>query len=170
MHPVVQHIPSLRRYARGLNGGNVADADDLVQDTLERAYSKWHLYKPEFELRPWLFSIMHNLFINQIRLLKNALPTIPIEDASDIGVRADQEAKVYGAEILRAVAQLPCDSRAVLLLVTVEAFSYAAAAKILDIPIGTVMSRLARARAQLRAITETPTSSLHVPREMRLVR
>ena len=168
-HPVIAHIPSLRRYARGLTGGNVADADDLVQDTLERAYAKWHLYQPLWALRPWLFSIMHNLFINQISVRKQTVTTVSLDEASELGVAATQETRVHGAEILAALTQLPPDSRAVLLLVTVEEFTYAATAQILDIPVGTVMSRLARARAQLRALTETPTPK-RAPREIRLVR
>jgi RNA polymerase sigma-70 factor (ECF subfamily) len=69
-HPIIEHIPSLRRYARALTGGSVDDADDLVQDTLERAYAKWHLWRVGWELRPWLFSIMHNIFVNQVTQLR----------------------------------------------------------------------------------------------------
>lgn len=168
-HPVVEQIPSLRRYARGLTGGNAADADDLVQDTLERAYAKWRLYKAGFELRPWLFSIMHNVFVNQERLLKNAVSTIPIDETLDIGVAATQESHMQGREILTMVGCLLPELREVLVLVSVEELSYAEAAKILDIPVGTVMSRLSRARVQLRALTGHHPK-FNAQREIRLVR
>lgn len=168
-HPVIEQIPSLRRYARGLTGGNAADADDLVQDTLERAYAKWNLLKVGFELRPWLFSIMHNVFVNQARLLKNSAPTILIDETFDVGVAATQESHVQTREILTAVGRLPPDLREVLVLVSVEDFSYAGAAQILGIPVGTVMSRLSRARVQLRALTGHPPK-FNSQREIRLVR
>ena len=149
-HPIIEHIPSLRRYARALTGGRPDDADDLVQDTLERAYAKWHLWRIGSNLRPWLFSIMHNVFINQISLLKHQVPHTSLDDAAEIAIPATQSDRLEGLDVVAAVQKLPHELRTVLLLVTLEDFSYAQTAKTLDIPIGTVMSRLARARQQLR--------------------
>ena len=153
-HPIIEHIPSLRRYARALMGGRRDDADDLVQDTLERAYTKWHLWTMGAKLRPWLFSIMHNLFVNQIVLLKNRVGPVSLDDVPDIGVFPNLGGRLEALDIVHAVARLPENIRAVLLLVTLEEFSYAETAKILDIPIGTVMSRLARGRQQLRDMVQ----------------
>lgn len=167
-HLIIEQIPGLRRYARALTGGKKENADDLVQDTLERAYAKWHLFRLGTDLRPWLFSIMHNVFVNEMRLLKNRIATAPIEDER-IGVQAaGQIDHVLVRETLAAVGRLPPDLREVLVLVTVETFSYAETAKILGIPLGTVMSRLARARAQLRMLTGEPVRSETRP-TMRLV-
>ncbi|WP_124950951.1 RNA polymerase sigma factor [Sulfuriferula thiophila] len=162
-HPIIEHIPSLRRYARALLGGRAEDADDLVQDTLERAYAKWHLWNVGAKLRPWLFSIMHNLFINQVVLLKNRAAHVSLDDAMELSVIANPGARLEAMELVHAVSRLPESSRTVLLLVTLEDFSYADTAKILDIPIGTVMSRLARARQQLRnMLSDTPQVELKV--------
>lgn len=151
-HPIIEHIPSLRRYARALAGGRPEDADDLVQDTLERAYAKWHLWKMGATLRPWLFSIMHNLYMNQMALLKTCVNHASLDEVPDIGVAANVDRRLEALDIVMAVSCLPANLREVLLLVTVEDFSYAATAQILDIPIGTVMSRLARARQKLREL------------------
>ena len=162
-HPIIEHIPGLRRYARALTGGKKENADDLVQDTLERAYVKWHLFKLGTDLRPWLFSIMHNVFINEMRLLKHRMAMSSIDDATvnalAISTPASQENYVQARETLAAVGQLAPELREVLVLVSVEEFSYAEAAKILDIPMGTVMSRLFRARTQLRILTGEPSLS-----------
>ena len=155
-HPLIEQIPGLRRYARALTGGKKENADDLVQDTLERAYVKWHLFKLGTDLRPWLFSIMHNVFIDEIRLLKSRVTLNSLDDALMTQVPASQESHVQVRQTLSAVGLLPTDLREVLVLVSVEEFSYAQTAKILNIPLGTVMSRLSRARTQLRALTDTP--------------
>lgn len=153
-HLIIEQIPGLRRYARALTGGQKENADDLVQDTLERAYLKWHLFRLGSDLRPWLFSIMHNVFVNEMRLVKNRIQMAAIEH-EDIGAQAATQADhVLVRETLAAVGRLMPELREVLVLVTVETFSYAETAKILNIPIGTVMSRLARARAQLRALMD----------------
>ncbi len=155
-HPLIEQIPGLRRYARALTGGKKENADDLVQDTLERAYVKWHLFKLGTDLRPWLFSIMHNVFIDEIRLLKYRVTIDSLDDDVMMRVPASQERHVQVRQTLTAVGQLPTELREVLVLVTVEEFSYAQTAKILNIPLGTVMSRLSRARRQLRALTDAP--------------
>ena len=158
-HSIVEQIPSLRRYARTLTGGNPENADDLVQDTLERAYSKWNLFRVGAKLRPWLFSIMHNVFINEIRRPGSRLTTESMDEMLEIGMPAPQENHVRVCEVLTAVGRLAPELREVLVLVSVEEFSYAEVAKILDIPTGTVMSRLFRARAQLRVLTGEPARS-----------
>lgn len=154
-HPIVEQIPSLRRYARALTGGNIDDADDLVQDALERAYAKWHLWKVGTDLRPWLFSVMHNVYVNQISLAKNRVKHLELDEALEVGVPATQEQRLEARDVVHAVGRLAPELREVLLLVALEDFSYAQAAKILDIPIGTVMSRLSRARARVRDLTGT---------------
>lgn len=108
-HHVVEQIPSLRRYARALTGGNAADADDLVQDTLERAYVKWSLFRRGSRLRPWLFSIMHNLFINDLRRPERRVVLGSMDEALAIDTPARQEQLVLVAEVLAAVARLPVE-------------------------------------------------------------
>jgi RNA polymerase sigma-70 factor (ECF subfamily) len=143
-------IPALRRYARALVR-NAAAADDLVQDCLERAVSRWH-QRREPDARAWLFTILHNLAIGQFRRSSARAKHIAIEEAnaSEFGQDAVQEQKLMLKEALNKLAKLPEDQRAVLLLVAVEDLSYADAAKVLNIPIGSVMSRLSRARERLR--------------------
>ena len=159
-HPIIEQIPGLRRYARALTGGKKENADDLVQDTLERAYVKWHLFKLGTDLRPWLFSIMHNVFVNEMRLLKHRMTLSEIDDDTMIFAPASQEHHVQVRETLTAMGRLAPELREVLVLVSVESFTYAETAKILDIPLGTVMSRLFRARTQLRILTgEAPRTA-----------
>jgi RNA polymerase sigma factor (sigma-70 family) len=143
-------IPALRRYARALVR-NHATADDLVQDCLERAVSRWH-QRREGDPRPWLFTILHNLAVNQFRQAKTRGRHVMIEETSesDLGEEAAQERKLMYQDVLNKLARLPEDQRAVLLLIAVEDLSYADAAKVLNIPVGTVMSRLSRARERLQ--------------------
>ncbi len=158
---VVEQLPGLRRYARVLTGDAWA-ADDLVQDTLERACSKWLLWRTGSDLRAWLFTLMHNLYLNQRR----SLPTLAPLDIEDL-----QEQLPGGGgpsddalDLERCLLRLPADQRAVLLLVAMEDMSYEDTARILDIPIGTVMSRLSRARTRLRALMEhTPAPAAVSP-------
>ncbi len=154
-HPIVEHIPSLRRYARALMG-NRADADDLVQDTLERAYTKWHLWRRGSGVRPWLFAIMHNVFENQRKLARNRFRATPLDDVPEPVVRGAQEAASEARDVAAALEKLPDAQRQILLLVALEEFSYSEGARILDVPVGTVMSRLAAARARLRELTTDP--------------
>jgi RNA polymerase sigma factor (sigma-70 family) len=159
---IIVHIPRLRRYARLLTG-DAHRADDLVQDTLERACVKWQLWQPRvvvvgaaqteptLQLRAWLFTVMHNLFINQLRGRHSGRDNVQLDDVElesagrDPGLQMDLE---------RSLAQLPEDQREVLLLVALEDFSYAEAAILIDVPIGTVMSRLSRARKRLSDLME----------------
>jgi RNA polymerase sigma factor (sigma-70 family) len=143
-------IPALRRYARSLLR-NPTSADDLVQDCLERAVSHWH-QRREGNTRSWLFTILHNLAVNQFRqsAARGRHVTIDETNEDDFGQDAVQEQKLMYRDVLNKLAKLPEDQRAVLLLVAVEDLSYAEAAKVLNIPIGTVMSRLSRARERLQ--------------------
>jgi RNA polymerase sigma-70 factor (ECF subfamily) len=151
-------IPALRRYARALLR-NPDAADDLVQDCLERAVSHWH-QRRESDPRPWLFTILHNLAVNQFRQVKKRGPHVTIEETSEsnFGEDAVQERKLMYQDVLNKLAKLPEDQRAVLLLVAVEDLSYADAAKVLNIPVGTVMSRLSRARERLQQEIEGTAS------------
>ncbi|HTD03801.1 RNA polymerase sigma factor [Undibacterium sp.] len=149
---LVACIPRLRRYARALVSDH-ALADDLVQDTLERAWNKLALWRSGSDMRAWLFGIMHNLHVNQIR--RPALATVALEgDAFDLPVRASQGDQLEVRDLHSALQLLPGDQRAVLLLVALEQMSYEEVASTLDIPLGTVMSRLARGREKLRAQME----------------
>jgi len=144
-------IPRLRRYARALTGDRTA-ADDLVQDTLERAWIKLHLWRSGSDLRAWLFTIMHNVHVNQVRS-RSASATLPLDDElPDAPVRATQADMLEVRDIDAALQQLSVDQRQVLLLVAVERMSYEETARTLGIPIGTVMSRLARGRDRLRML------------------
>ena len=149
---LVEQLPGLRRYARALTGDAWA-ADDLVQDTLERACAKWQLWVAGTDLRAWLFTLMHNLYLNQRRAAKVALNSVSIDD-----VEAELHAPAPGSDdpldLARCLKRLPADQRAVLLLVTLEDMSYEEAAKVLAIPLGTVMSRLSRARSRLRELMD----------------
>ena len=146
---LVDLIPRLRRYARALVSDR-ASADDLVQDTLERAWAKLHLYRRGTDLRAWLFTVMHNVHVNKVR---SARATDPLDDEMpELAQRAAQGDSLVVRDLDRAIARLPDEQRAVLLLVTLEEMSYDEVARALGIPIGTVMSRLSRAREKLRGM------------------
>ena len=165
---LVEHIPSLRRYARALTG-NAWAADDLVQDTLERACSKWRLWVAGSDLRAWLFTVMHNIFASQLRRTPPPHSVVPLEDAAqELHSAADPGRDPgMGLDLQRCLMQLPEEQRAVLLLVTLEDLSYAEVAKVLGIPAGTVMSRLSRARVRLHELMDG-ASAPHRPGLRRL--
>lgn len=146
---ILAEIPRLRRYARAMLGDRAA-ADDLVQDTLERAWSRLHQWRAGSDMRAWLFGIMHNLRVDQLR--RPRLATHSIEDDCDMPTRATQSDGLELSELDSALNQLPDEQREVLLLVALEELSYADIAATLGIPIGTVMSRLSRGRERLRLI------------------
>jgi RNA polymerase sigma-70 factor (ECF subfamily) len=153
----LEHIPALRRYARLLTG-DPARADDLVQDTLERACIKWSLWQPGSALRSWLLSMMHNLHANQRRDWRHDDGHAALEDVPELA----HEPMANAAErmdLQRALVALPPPMREVLLLVTVEEYTYSEAAVILDVPVGTVMSRLHRARERLRELMTHPAQA-----------
>lgn len=148
-HDIVDEIPRLRRYARALTG-DVVRADDLVQDTLERALGKWSLWRPG-NLRAWLFSIMHNLYVNQVR--SPLLIDYPGDEAlPDLTTRATQSDALELRDFARSLLRVPEEQREVMLLVVLEDMSYEDTAKVLGVPVGTVMSRLSRGRERLRAL------------------
>ncbi|MDB5872504.1 MAG: subfamily polymerase sigma-24 subunit [Ramlibacter sp.] len=158
---IVDQLPGLRRYARALTGDPWA-ADDLVQDTLERACAKWQLWTAGSDLRAWLFTLMHNLFLNQRRAAKVALNSVSIDDVA-AELHAPPSNSDDPMDISRCLQRLPADQRAVLLLVAMEDMSYQDAAKVLGIPLGTVMSRLSRARSRLRELMEGEPSTTARP-------
>jgi RNA polymerase sigma-70 factor (ECF subfamily) len=153
---LVQSLPRLRRYARLLTG-DVTRADDLVQDTVERALSRQSQWRAGSDLRAWLFSIMHNVYISELRRPGTRLESA-FEDGQSEAVAASQwgpEARAeLSIDLQRVLLLLPDEQRAVLLLVSVEELRYEDAAQVLCIPVGTVMSRLARARSRLRELWE----------------
>ena len=146
---IVELIPRLRRYARALAGDRGA-ADDLVQDTLERAWVKFHLYRDGTDLRAWLFTVMHNVHVNRVRAARVADPLD--DEAPEMAQRGTQGDALVLRDLDRAIVRLPDEQREVLLLVALEDMSYDEVARVLGIPIGTVMSRLSRAREKLRAM------------------
>lgn len=154
-------IPRLRRYARVLLKDNAA-ADDLVQDALERAISRWHQRRADGDARTWLFTILHNLAMNRLRQTSRRGLHLAVEDAdpSAMARPPEQEAVVHHRQVLEALDRLPEDQRAALVLVSIEDLSYAEAATALGVPIGTVMSRLSRARARLREDLTGPGPSV----------
>jgi RNA polymerase sigma-70 factor (ECF subfamily) len=150
---VTHHIPRLRRYARALTGDRSA-ADDLVQDTLERALSRFHLWRQGSDLRAWLFTIMHNIYVNQTRSrMRHPHETLDEPSAEALQAREPDWSELR--DIDDALSRLPAEQRAVLLLVGLEQFTYEEAAQVLEVPIGTVMSRLSRGRDRLRLILDS---------------
>ena len=160
---IEEHLPGLRRYARVLTG-NAWEADDLVQDTLERACRKWLLWRSGSDLRAWLFTLMHNLYLNQRR----TLAPVQWQDIDTVADRlqAPGDAHDTALDLERCLQQLPAEQRAVLLLVTLEDMDYAEVARVLQVPVGTVMSRLSRARARLKELMDITPAPPRVPSEM----
>ena len=148
-------VPALRRYARALTRS--ADlADDLVQDCLERAIARRGLFRPTGPLRAWLFTILLNLHRNALRASHRHGELVDIDSVAEPSIPAPQPGHIALAELARAIDTLPMEQKHALLLVTLEGFAYQEAADILDIPLGTLMSRLGRARAALRVLTGNP--------------
>lgn len=161
---ILTELPRLRRYARALVGDRAA-ADDLVQDTLERAWTRIAQWRAGSDLRAWLFSIMHNLRVDQLR--RPGLAIRAIDDADfAVPTRATQSDGLEVIDLETALARLPEEQRAVLLLVALEDLRYEDIAATLAIPVGTVMSRLSRGRERLRLILEDrpPSATLRVVR------
>lgn len=161
MQRIEAEIPALRRYALVLSRDAQA-ADDLVQDCLERALSRLHLWRRTGNLRAWLFTILHNLHANHLRALSRQPSLLPLEQAQHAAAAdTDPYQQIELAETLTALWQLSSDQRETLLLVVVEEMSYRQAAAVLGVPIGTVMSRLARGRERMRELTgNTPARHL----------
>jgi RNA polymerase sigma-70 factor (ECF subfamily) len=134
-----------------------SESDDLVQDCLERAIRHWHQRRPDGDARTWLFAILHNLAVNRLRQRNRRGRHVSVDDLDEaaLSVAAPQEARLQHRDLGRALDGLPEEQRSVLLLVSVEDLSYAEVARVLDIPIGTVMSRLSRARQKLHEALES---------------
>lgn len=152
---LTKELPHLRRFARALCG-DAALADDLVQDCVERAMGKSHLYDPSRPLRAWLYAVLRNIFISGLRRDRRSSVIKTVDDLmeGEDAVAAAQEDRISVKQISEALDRLPTQHREVIVLVGLEEMSYRDVAEILAVPIGTVMSRLSRARSQLREILE----------------
>ena len=147
---LTEHVAGLRRYAFALTGGQ-PEAEDLVQDTLVRAIAAARSFRTGGNLRAWLFSIMHNAFISGTR--RRSPPTVCLDEfARAVAEPPAQLIQLELRDVLAALARLPEAQRAALSLIALEDFSYEEAAKVQGIPLGTLMSRLARGREALRQI------------------
>jgi RNA polymerase sigma factor (sigma-70 family) len=146
-------IPGLRRFACALSRGDRARADDLVQDGLERALARWPRRRPDGNLRGWLYTIVYNRFISEERARRRRGTQLPFADAGEAElpeVDGGQYAALHYRDFLRAFRELPEEQRSVLVSIAVEDLSYQETAHALGVPVGTVMSRLSRARDRLR--------------------
>lgn len=149
-----KEIPRLRRYARALTGDG-SRADDLVQDTLVRAIAKQHRWQCGTNLRAWLFTIMHNQNINVVRASVRQGVAVAVDEASPYLVaRSDPTGALSLRDFDRALARIPAEQRQVILLIGLEDITYEEAAAILDVPIGTIRSRLSRGRESLRKLLD----------------
>jgi len=145
-------IPRLRRYARALVG-NRAEADDLVQDTMERGWSRLASWQRDGDMRAWLFSIMHNLYVDQARKARTPTESLD-ENMPEPSGNASQADLLEVRDMEAALRLLPAEQREILLLVALEEMTYEEIATALQIPVGTVMSRLSRGRERLRALMQ----------------
>lgn len=147
-------IPRLRRYARALTR-DASRADDLVQSCLLRAVAKQHLWQVGTDLRAWLFTILHNQHVNDVRRAVREGVSVAVEDVAPVlTVPSNAAAALQLRDLERAITLLPEEQRQVILLVGLEGMRYEDVAAILDIPIGTVRSRLSRGRETLRRLME----------------
>ncbi len=145
------HVQGLRRYALVLTR-NADDAEDLVQETLTRAISAAHTWQPGTELRPWLFRILHNTHVSGLRRARVRAAAAPDLAAAQPHAQPEAMSRIELAQVLDALDSLPEAQRKPILLVALEEMSYAEAARSLDVPLGTFMSRLGRGRAALRKL------------------
>ncbi len=156
---LMEHIPALRRFAYGL-ARDRNKADDLVQDCLTRALANERLFEPSTNLRAWLFTILRNLFLNRIRdeRMRPVVSDASLDwSTSSHTAPGTQYDTLLARQVLEAIDTLAVEHREVLLLVAVEGLSYQETADVIAMPIGTVMSRLSRAREQLRLRLESPS-------------
>jgi RNA polymerase sigma-70 factor, ECF subfamily len=150
---IVSQIPAMRCFARALMRGGDA-ADDLVQDCLERALTKQHLWQEGTDLKAWLFKIVYHQFVDQVRYAAHRGSAIEISAADPLlGRPGDQDARLALRDVVRALAQLPHHQRVVILLVALDGMSYETVAEVIDCPVGTVRSRLGRGRETLQRLT-----------------
>jgi RNA polymerase sigma-70 factor (ECF subfamily) len=148
-------IPRLRRYARALTR-DVAAADDLVQDCLTRALGKLHLWQKGTDLRAWLFTILHNQYVNYVRRSVREGAAVGLTDSEPQLTRAPQQGhRLELRDLERAITKLPEEQRSAILLVGLEGMRYEEVAAVLDVPVGTIRSRLSRGREALRKLVDT---------------
>jgi len=151
---IVAEIPRLRRHAVSLLY-NSADAEDLIQDCLETALTKQATLKDPLRVRAWMFAILNNLFLMRMRSGSRRAVARSIEEFADsLAAAAPPEDRAAALDLARAMGKLSLEQRQILLLISLDGHSYEEVAEILAVPVGTVMSRLARARARLRALIE----------------
>ncbi len=148
---MAREVPRLRRYAMSLVN-NADAADDLVQDTLERAIRKRHLWQRRGSMRSWLYRILYNVFLNQIAAREKRRKEITLDLAPTLSEPAFQEQHAMCRDIAEAMGRLPAQQRAAIALTAVEGLSYDEAAGVLGIPIGTLRSRLSRGREMLKRL------------------
>ncbi|MGH1480415.1 MAG: sigma-70 family RNA polymerase sigma factor [Geminicoccales bacterium] len=149
---IAEQIPRLRRYARALISDPVK-SDDLVQDTLVRALSRSHLWQPGTDIRAWMFTILHNIHVNhQRQRYVRAEHQELVDDQPEMASPASQDHHLQVRDLGRALELLPEAQRQVVLLVGLEGMNYKKVAAVLEIPVGTVMSRLHRGRETLRRL------------------
>ncbi len=160
---MVAHVGALRRYALLLVGDG-HEADDLVQEALARVLLQTRAWRPVRDLRAYLFTTLHNIFIDNRRRQRNSRNEVDVSEVLDrVATPASQTDRLEWRDLVRALARLPAEQREVVLLVGLEGMSYRDAARILGIPIGTVMSRLSRGREALRRLTgRAPSTRLRV--------
>ncbi len=157
---MIAQLPGLRRYATGLVG-RTGEADDLVQDCIERALRRPDALQQRDRMGPWLRSILHNLFVDDLRRRRSRGSTVDLHDMEDDLALSTPPADRSGiGDFTRAMASLSVEHRQILLLIGVEGLTYRETAAELALPIGTVMSRLARARAALRSALDAPASTV----------
>ena len=152
---IAAELPRLRRYARALLK-DASAADDLVQDCLERALSRTHQFRAGTNLRAWLFTIMHGIHVNALHRQNRAADTAPLDPVAQNrhATQPVQDDCLAMRDLANALYQLSVEQREVVLLVGLEGMTYRESAEILDVPLGTVMSRLARGRERLRKLME----------------
>jgi RNA polymerase sigma-70 factor (ECF subfamily) len=152
---LIDQLPHLMRYARALKRDTDA-ADDLVQDCVHRALSRLHLFQAGTNMRAWLFTILHNIHVQDVRKQARAVDRTAFEDGFENRQASEPEqmGQLTARDLERALDRLSDEQRAVVLLVGLEDMSYREAADILGVPVGTVMSRLARGRERLRRIMD----------------
>ncbi len=157
-------IPRLRRYARALTH-DVSWADDLVQDTLERALQRRWLFRINSNLTAWLFTMLYRLYLNEAKR-RSTIAVVADDEAAEPAVTVDPALQL---DMRRALDCLSPEHRAVIVLIGMEQMSYQEAAEVLDIPLGTVMSRLTRARARLRELlSDRPAAADSAPHLTRI--
>ncbi len=167
-HLLEHEIPRLRRYARALTR-DASRADDLVQSCLARALAKSHLWQPGTDLRAWLFTILHNQHVNDVRRAVREGVIVPLDEMAPVlSAPSTQGASLRLRDLERALDRLPEEQRQVLLLVGLEGMRYEEVAGVLNVPVGTVRSRLSRGRDMLRQLMDLKPAEdpagLHGPR------